>query len=183
LSDVRSSYVVSYAPPAGNWDGQFHRLRVACARKGVRLQAASGYYATEPPGNDEQAALDGALAAAFDTAEIGMRCAVSRNADDRRMRHFEFRIDASDVRFAGEGDRHTAHLALQFAGFMPGGKVDRSKIVPLDLAMSPEEYAKALKTGITFTRDILVGDAVAKLRILVFDRVAHGVGSLTMLLQ
>jgi VWFA-related protein len=44
-ADARASYSVEYRPSAGNWDGKYHKLRVAVARKGVHLQAEHGYYA------------------------------------------------------------------------------------------------------------------------------------------
>jgi VWFA-related protein len=44
-ADGRANYSVEYRPPANNWDGKYHKLRVTVARKGVRLQAEHGYYA------------------------------------------------------------------------------------------------------------------------------------------
>jgi hypothetical protein len=156
MNDVRTSYLVGYYPPPENWDGQFHKLRVTCGRKGVRFQAKAGYYASEKAVSDEQSALDGALASSFDAAEIGIRGVVSVGANPAgasggRMTHLEFRIDPSDVRISREGDRFTAHLALQLTGFMPNGKTERLRVTPLDVVMSSEEHGKVLKDGISFT--------------------------------
>jgi VWFA-related protein len=41
----RINYSLEYQPPATNWDGKYHKLRVTVARKGVRLQTELGYYA------------------------------------------------------------------------------------------------------------------------------------------
>jgi hypothetical protein len=41
----------------------------------------------------------------------------------------------------------------------------------------PNSYVGTLKS---FTRDILLGDTVQQVRLVVFDRVAHAVGSLTI---
>jgi len=46
LSDARGRYQLAYDPPSP--DGKFHKLRVACARKGVRIEAARGYFANQP---------------------------------------------------------------------------------------------------------------------------------------
>ena len=151
----------------------------------MRFQVKAGYYASEEPVSDEQSALDGALASSFDAAEIGIRGAISAGANPAgasggRMTHFEFRIDPSDVRISREGDRFTAHLALQLAGFMPDGKTERLRVTPLDVVLSSEEHGKVLKDGISFTRDVLLGDTVQRVRLVVFDRVAHAVGSLTI---
>ncbi len=46
LEDVRARYQLAYdAPPA---DGKYHKLRVACTRKGVRIQTQRGYFADQP---------------------------------------------------------------------------------------------------------------------------------------
>jgi VWFA-related protein len=44
-ADARLNYSLEYQPPAGTWDGKYHKLRVTVARKGVRLQTESGYLA------------------------------------------------------------------------------------------------------------------------------------------
>ena len=44
-ADARMKYQIEYQPPPANWDGKYHKLHVEVARKGVRLQAESGYYA------------------------------------------------------------------------------------------------------------------------------------------
>jgi VWFA-related protein len=44
-ADARTNYTIDYQPPAKNWDGKYHKLRVTVARKGVRLQTELGYYA------------------------------------------------------------------------------------------------------------------------------------------
>ena len=42
LGDVRGRYQVGYEGAA---DGKYHKLRVACTRKGVKVDAAKGYFA------------------------------------------------------------------------------------------------------------------------------------------
>ena len=43
LQDARARYQLAYdAPPP---DGKYHKLRVACSRKGVRIEAQRGYFA------------------------------------------------------------------------------------------------------------------------------------------
>jgi VWFA-related protein len=44
-ADSRANYSVEYQPPANNWDGKYHKVRVSVVRKGVRLQSEPGYYA------------------------------------------------------------------------------------------------------------------------------------------
>ena len=44
-ADARTNYSLEYEPPARNWDGKYHKLRVTVARKGIRIQSEHGYYA------------------------------------------------------------------------------------------------------------------------------------------
>jgi hypothetical protein len=45
-ADAASGYVLEYGPPlVDNWEGKFHRVRVTCDRRGVRLLAEQCYLA------------------------------------------------------------------------------------------------------------------------------------------
>jgi len=77
ISDMRTSYQIGYYPPVSNWDGKFHKLRIVCARKGVRIQAKTGYYAWHgTPGEQSTEAMQAALSTRFDAAEIGLRASL-----------------------------------------------------------------------------------------------------------
>jgi VWFA-related protein len=43
MNASRSSYVIQYAAPPP--DGKYHKIRVTCSRKGIRIQTKQGYYA------------------------------------------------------------------------------------------------------------------------------------------
>ena len=108
MDDLHSSYQIGYDPPAGNWDSKFHKLRVECKRKGVRIQAKTGYYAwPEPPGTETKQVIEAAISPVFDAAEIGLRGTLSTDPKDPGASHFEVRIDANDIAFSHEGDQYT----------------------------------------------------------------------------
>lgn len=44
-TEAQASYSIEYQPPAGNWDGKYHKLRVTPVRKGIRLRTENGYLA------------------------------------------------------------------------------------------------------------------------------------------
>jgi hypothetical protein len=46
LADARARYQLTYEAPQP--DGKYHELRVACTRKGVRIEAQRGYYSSQP---------------------------------------------------------------------------------------------------------------------------------------
>jgi VWFA-related protein len=46
-ADAGLNYSLEYQPPARNWDGKYHKLRVTVDRKGIRLQTERGYFAEQ----------------------------------------------------------------------------------------------------------------------------------------
>jgi VWFA-related protein len=178
MNDVRTSYQVGYYPPAENWDGKFHKLRITCRRKGVRIQAKTGYYAWLDQANDEQDALDAAVPPAFDASEIGLCGAISPGpAGAVRL---SLRIDPADLRIVQQGDRYAGHVDVQVVGYSGNEASQRSPLAALDLTWSADELAAARKDGIRWNRDIQLLDSVNKVRLLVFDRESHAIGTLTM---
>jgi VWFA-related protein len=185
MADMRSGYLLGYLSAAENWDGAFHKVSVMCRKAGVRVQAASGYEAKADAASTDLSVLDRALLSPFESAEIGIRGAVSSGAAEPgggpgKMTRFELRVDPAGVRITRGGDRYKARLALQFAGSMADGKTERLRPVLLDLEMSPDDYAQVQKNGIPFTREILLGGTVQKMRVAVFDRATHATGTLTI---
>jgi len=78
MNDARTSYQLGYYSPFEAGDGKFHKLRVTCTRKGVRIQAKTGYYAW--PQDPEAEALQTirlAVSQPSDAAEIGLRATIS----------------------------------------------------------------------------------------------------------
>src|SRR5208337_5533946 len=61
MDDLRVSYQIGYYVPWQSRNGKFHKLRIVCKRKGVRIQAKTGYYAwADPPGAKAKQAIDAA---------------------------------------------------------------------------------------------------------------------------
>ena len=184
MNDLRFSYQLGYYPPATARDGKFHKLRVACRRKGVRIQAKTGYYAwAELPGSEAQQAIDAVTSTSYDSAEIGLRGTLSQDAKDPRAAHLDVRIDATDVVLSRDGDRYTGQLRLALVGYRADGLTQRSQVLPLDLNYNAQERDKALQQGIDFADNmVLVGD-INKVRLVVYDRGSNAIGTLTILID
>ena len=181
MSDLNYSYQIGYYAPAQSRDGKFHKLRIACKRKGVRVQAKSGYYAwPEPPGTAAKDAIDASAAATFDASEIGLRGSLSLDPKDSRVAHLDARIDAKDIAFGQEGDHYTGQLRLAVISYDADGRGEGSSVIPLELRYSAQERDQALKGGIGFSHDVALGAQVNKVRVIVFDRNSNAIGSLTV---
>jgi VWFA-related protein len=182
-SDLRTSYQIGYFPPPRNWDGKFHKLRVACKRKGVRIRAESGYSAIRDADETEvRRALDTATSADSDAAEIGLRVTTSPDASDPQMEHFSLHIDANAIAIAiaRQGGQYTAQIRLASVAYMSDGQNQNSRIVGLSPRYSVQQRDQVLTNGIDFNQDLKVDVNVSKIRFIVFDRGSNAVGSITV---
>jgi len=186
MNDLRFSYQIGYYAPPQSRDGKFHKLRVTSKRKGVRIQAKTGYYAwPDPPGTETRDIILAASLAAFDASEIGLRGTLTpaRPPAGQMGAHLDVRVDANDIAFVHEGGQFSAQLRFAFIGYRTDGRTESSAISPLDLHYSAEDRDKALKEGIAFAHDVPVGPNVNKLRLVLLDRGSNAVGSLTIPVQ
>jgi hypothetical protein len=180
-SDLRTSYQIGYFPPAQNWDGKFHKLRVTCKRRGVRVQSRTGYTAVKDTDETEtRQALDSATSADFDSAEIGLRVTVSPDATNPQMEHFSLHIDADDIALARQAGQYTAQLRLAAIAYLANGRNQDSKIIGLNPHYSAAERDKVLTHGIDFHQDMKIDANVTQIRFIVFDRGSSAVGSITI---
>jgi VWFA-related protein len=181
IDDARTSYQIGYYPPEKNWDDKYHKLRVACTRKGVRIQAKTGYYAwREGPGARAEEAIDSSIPTTFDAAEIGLRATLSPDPKGGGTERLDARIDAQDVLLVHEGNLYNGQLRLAVVGYDAGGRPWRGPVIPLDLHYSAEERERALQQGIVFSQIVAITEELKKIRMIVFDRGSSAIGSVTI---
>ena len=176
-SDARMSYLIAYDPPLDKWDGKYHKIRVACSRKDVRLQTKQGYYAFAAdahPGDQEKAAIETAVFSPFDVTEIGLNARLTRSAETLLALDLEVRIDIADVLLAREGDLFTGQVAVAVAGYRADGGSEASPSGTFAIRLSPEQREQAMKQGLSFTRLLALPANFGKLRVLVYDRTSGG---------
>ena len=182
MNDVRTSYDMGYYPTSENWDNKFHKIRVTCRRKGVRIQTKTGYYAwKENSGTRAQMAFATAASTAFDSPEIGLRADVLTDPQDGRVKHFDLHIDAHDIALSQEGGvDYYGDMRLMVIHYLNDGTVQGQPVVPLEVQYNPQEREQALNKGIEFADDLPVSHNGTQIRIIVFDRGTNSVGSLTI---
>jgi VWFA-related protein len=186
-NDLRVSYQIGYFPPAQDWDGKFHKLAVTCKRRGVRIQARTGYYASaENPEIEIRHIIDSAITMDFDAAEIALRASVSRDAKDPQMEHFGLHIDAHDVALPRDGSLnqgqglYQGELRVAIVGYLADGRSEAYSTTPLRLRFSHDGLDKVLKEGIEADKNMKLGANVKKLRFIVVDVDSSALGSLTI---
>ena len=184
MRDLRSSYQIGYFPPEKNWNNKFHNLRVTCTRKGVRVQARTGYYAwQEAAGARADRAIGAAAKGQFDAAEIGLRGTFERDPKNARQVKLTVRIAANDVTLVQSGGQYVGQLRVACVQYMPDGRATGSAIMPFDLNYDAAAREQALKEGIPFQQSLAIEDGVSRVRFIVFDRDSDMIGSLSMAVE
>ena len=181
MEDAQVNYTISYAP--GEWDGKYHKVRVACSRRGVKVLAKDGYFAYAAQAStaeQEKAALSAAAWSPFDAAGIGVRATIAPSAKLPQAVHLQVRIDAHDVQLARQNDRFAGNLSVTYVAYDADGKQTAGAPTGFPFRMTPKQRDGALKNGITLSPDLPEGDAIQKIRVIVFDRNSNNVGSVTI---
>jgi len=181
-------YEIAYAPPAGSWDNKFHKVRVTCERKGVKLQLRERYYAlpdARSPEVRQKETLMTAYERPSDAADIGLRVKVS---PAEKGVHLIIRVEASDLllreqdgKFAGAltlllSDRGASEEASTGLRLRPLGDPSVSSV---SLELNGEQHDKAMKDGLSFSLDHPLGNSVERVRLIIMDQSTNQIGSLT----
>jgi VWFA-related protein len=197
---AKGSYVIAYEPSADNWDGKsYHKIKVTCDRKGVKIQTRTRYYAVavaEQPGpggapavaaapvpsvvKDEDAAVLAALESTVDVPGIGLNVAVAPAAGGKKAVHLTIRINVADLQMREQNGAFDDQIGVMFADYAANGL----KGIPplpqeLSLHMTPEQHATMLKAGLSFGVDHAVDSTIQDVRIMVFDHASNTFGTIS----
>lgn len=174
------SYSLAYEPSAESWDSKFHKLRISCERKGVKVEARQRYYAlpdTRPPAAREQGTLVAAYQSVNDVPEIGLRATVTAKTPDSAR--VEIRIDPNDLMLRENGGNYEAELTVVFSARTATAPQGEPTLGPWPVRLTKDQLAAARKDGIVIARDYPIDAATQKARLIVLDRGTDAVGSVT----
>lgn len=181
IGDLETSYQIGYEPPARNWEGKFHKLRVTCVRKGVRIQTKTGYYAfPEPPDGRARTAFAAVAAANFDAVGIGLRATLTPDVNAGPGAKLAAFIDANDVALTQDRDQYRGELRVGLAIYRGDAPPEITVTDPMAIHFSTAEFERVSKDGMSLTKDVMIGDGVRKIRLMVFDVGSSAIGSLTI---
>lgn len=182
-TDPAGGYVLGYEAPPGNFDNKFHRVKVTCERKGVKIEVRQRYYAlldSRPPMMRAQDALLAALRSPFDDPQIGLRVTASPVSGPPKGIHLKVQIDPSDLYLRDEGGVFTGHITALVAGYGANGVAGAPVPADFNLRLTKEQRETAAKNGLPFEQDFPIDNATTKVRVMVYDHATDAVGSLTV---
>jgi VWFA-related protein len=183
LQTGRASYRIVYNPPAKNWDGKFHKLKVTCTRAGVRLQTQQGYLADLSrlmPGSEAQSLMEAAAASPFDIREVGLDVSIPLSGPAKGL--LKVRVNLPDVLLLPSGEKYQGELMVQVISFYSGQepKVSAPIRVPIDLTET--EHKTLLNDGLVIGDKEPVGADLKQVRVVVLDAGSGSIGALNAVL-
>jgi hypothetical protein len=174
------NYRMAFSPE--RLDGKYHKIRVAATRKDVKVQTAERYYAIATPNTEqrEKAIEDMIGQSPFDYPGIGLTATAAPVEGVAGEYRFSILLDAADVAMLKEGTHYRADVATALAEFGPNGQKAISRGMAVDLDMTEEEYAKALRAGIEIKWQTKIDAATRQVRVIALDRNSNLAGTVTM---
>ena len=186
--DARSYYLLGYVPSNRKADGRFRAIEVKVAREGIKLRARRGYYAAggsdkpASPADGRDAAIQRALDAPFDLAEVPLR-AISDVLGLAEPGKASVRVTVeADVRgFAFSEKAGTARDTLEFLLLVAREDTGEFSRYDQQFAMSlrPETKARYERDGFPITREVRLAPGRYQAKVVARDRNSGRIGSLT----
>jgi VWFA-related protein len=181
LADTQRGYRIGYYPPAGNWDGRNHRVRIECKRSGVTIHAKAGYTAVRAVDvEDDRRQSDPDLLAVspFDASTIRFRAAEDSGPAGRAL---DIRVAAEDILFHADGEAVRASLAVQAIQYRGDGEVEvLQDPLMVDLTLTPAQRVAAQREGLRVWLPVVASDSAVAHRVVVLDRATQSFGTLTI---
>ncbi len=186
--DARSYYLLGYVPANRKADGRFRTIEVRAAREGIKLRSRRGYYAPgggdkpATPADGRDAAIQRALDAPFDLAELPLR-AISDGLGPAEHGKASVRVtvvaDVRGIAFTEMGG--TARDTLEFLLLV--AREDTGEFSRFDqqfeMSLRPETKARYERTGFPITREIRLAPGRYQAKVVARDRNSGRIGSLT----
>jgi VWFA-related protein len=184
--NAANQYEIVYAPSAANWDNKFHKIRIACARKGVKLQVRERYYAlpdSRSAADRQKEALIAASERVSDTADIGLGVKVTPTA---KGVHLEIQVDTADLLLREQGGKFAGALTLVLSDREAADSdsaglqlrpIGAPAVQSFALEMTKERHDNMAPEEIQL--DHAIGETVYRVRLMVMDANSNAIGSLT----
>ncbi len=181
-ADARGNYTLVYFAPMVEKDKKYHKIRLNSTRKDVHFQTIEGYDGDTPvpdPDAMEEAIVSAARRSPFDASEIGVRVAVSQDPRTK-VGLFRIRVDLADLLLVPRNDHYQGRLGVTLAASFESFVTGAMARFGVDMDFTEDQYRQAAKDGLVVSKSVPIPDKAQTVRVIVYDRELHAVGSATL---
>ncbi len=182
VEDSAAVYTLGFYLEDASADGKFHELKVTVKRPGLTVRAPKGYFAYKDDSGVKDENRKNRVAAVdspVESSAIAFTAQIARTTqpppDSLRI---VGSIDMSHVHLAPGGSVREGAVDVAVVEQDQTGRILRETVNRIPLKMTPEGYARALKSGVRFQKSVEPVAGTVTLRILVQDPSTSAVGSL-----
>ena len=186
MDDSSDSYLLSFYPDHGKWNGEFHDLKIKMRPelKGLDVRSRRGYFANwETPLNHKQreARIEEAIGSPLDSSGIGIQVYVDEPSKPKsRYRFVQLFLDAHQIHLEQAKDRWNGSFDLVQVQRSPDGKVLTATDQTMKMRLAPATYEQVMRDGYHFSQQIVLAPGASDLRIIIRDTSTSALGSLTV---
>jgi VWFA-related protein len=176
------SYLLLAAPPADNWDSKFHRLRVQCERRGVKVTARQRYYAYPSQGQVpalEFAAMSALLKIPTDAPEVDLRGSIAPGSKPGTAM-VRIRIAPTDLFTIDDAGHALGQISVMYAQYDGKNLLGSTQPMTFNMRMPRQQFQDAAKEGLQFDQEVVVDPRAKSVRFIMYDRGSRFLGSVTL---
>ena len=189
LAHSQGYYLLGYSP-SEKFDAKFHKVSIKVHRDGLRVFSREGYMAREdaplsPDATKEDAVLKAVMSPLAKT-ELGLSTLIQHKflANDKAELDIHMLIDPKTLHFTKSADGNYRD-SFDIAGFVfdQRGRARGGFSETVNSNLTPEEYKKALTTGISDSAHTELPSGYFQLRVVVRENETGRVGSTSKYLE
>jgi VWFA-related protein len=174
IDDSRVTYVLSYYPTHGEWDGKFREIKVQVKRPGTQIRYRRGYFALP----------DEAVASPLESTALGIQVqAEPADTPSTRQLKAHILVDYKQMLFAQQNGRWVDHLEFVWVQLAADGHSLDTKDQTLDFNLTPTMYETVQKNGLGVTHKVDVRADTTELRLVARDAGTGAIGSVNIPLR
>jgi VWFA-related protein len=185
IDDGRVTYTLGYYSTDEAQDGRFRNIKIEVDRPHLDVRYRKGYFAMRPADKTPETRkreISAAVWSPLDSTAIGLNARVDfiEQPEPNTVNVF-VQIDPSMLAFRQEGGRWKAELDIIYVQKDERGKMPANGVTDtISLALTEENYSKALRQGLIHQKRFPRQPTASTLRIVVRDADSGSVGSVTV---
>ncbi len=189
LSRSRGYYVLAYTPE-DKFDNKFRRLQIKVKRDGLRVYSHSGYLAKDDPANEKPRTKELSILEAAKSplakrdVDLSANVGYKLTANNKAVVDFNLVIEARKLTFTPSADGKQ-QASFDVAGFLYDqyGKMRGGFSETINASLSPAEYQRALKEGLTYSATTELPSGYFQFRAAVRETSTGRIGTMSRYLE